>query len=176
MATVTTTTYSSTTDTTAITCTLASLATSATLVAGRESTVVDNTSNLYLDAQVFGQITVGTTPTVDKSIQIWAYTPIKIATSTKTYPLATTTALTGVDAAATFEAKQLNQLHLLEQISVIATSDRAYSFFIGSLASAFGGVLPSWWGIFVTHDTAVNLNATAGNHWIHYTGIKVTHT
>lgn len=166
--------YSSTTDTTALTITLASLATSSTLVAGRQSTVVDNTSNLYLDVQLTGQITTGTTPTVAKQIQVWGFAPLKIVSSTKTYPIATTTALGASDAAATFEVGQRNGLALLATMVVNATSDRAYNFIVPSLAQAFGGTLPPFWGVWVTHETAVNLNSTAGNHWIHYMGIKTT--
>ena len=176
MATITTVTYDSTTDSNAITITLASLATSSTLVAGRESTVVTNVSNLYVDALVSGQITTGTTPTTAKSILVYVYAPLKVASSTFTYPIATTTALTAADAAATFEAEQLFQLRLAAAAVVNATSDRAYSFAPFSVAALFGGVLPLKWGLFVTHNTAVNLNATAGNHWFHYTGIKYTAT
>ena len=164
--------YSSTTDSTALTITLASLATSSTMVAGRESTVVDNTSNKYLDARVFGQITTGTSPTTAKTIAIYVYAPIKIASSTFTYPAATTTNLTGADAAATFEAEQRNMLRLGRAISINSTSDRAYSFSF-NVAPLFGGFLPTKWGVWVTHDTGVNLNATSGNHWIHYTGLKL---
>lgn len=175
MATVLTTTYDSTSNSNAITITLASLATSATLVAGRESTVVDNTSNLFVDYIVSGQITVGTTPTVDKQIAIYVHAPLKVASGTFTYPIATTTALTGADAAATFEAYQRDDLKLAAVSNVIATSDRAYSFNF-SIAQLFGGVVPLKWGLFVTHNTGVNLNATAGNHWMHWTGIKYTNT
>jgi hypothetical protein len=163
--------YSSTTDSTALTITIASLATSSSSLAGRESTVVDNTSNKYLDALVSGQITTGTTPTVNKTISIYVYAPLKVASSTFTYPIATTTALTAADAAATFEADQRNNLKLAAAMNVSATSDRAYSFAF-SVAQLFGGVMPLKWGVWVTHDTGVNLNSTAGNHWIHYTGIK----
>lgn len=163
--------YSSTTDSTALTITLASLATSSTQVAGRESTVVDNSSNKYMDARVFGQITTGTSPTTAKSIVIWIYAPTKIVSSTFTYPVATTTNLTASDAAATFEAEQRNMLRLGAAIQINSTSDRAYSFSF-SIASKFGGVMPVKWGLWVTHDTGVNLNSTSGNHWIHYTGYK----
>lgn len=172
---VLTTTYDSTTNTNAITITLASLATSTTLVAGREATVIDNTSQQYIDALVSGQITVGTSPTVSKQIQVWVYAPLKVVSGTATYPIATSTALTGSDAAATFELDQLNQLKLADSASIIATSDRAYSFAF-SVASLFGGVMPLKWGLFVTHNTGVNLNSTSGNHWFHYTGIKYTST
>ena len=59
MATVLTTTYSSNT---AITMNLSALAASATFIAGRESTQIDNTSTKYIDALVQGSFTVGTTP------------------------------------------------------------------------------------------------------------------
>ena len=166
-----TTSYSSITDTTALTITLASLATSASSVAGRNSTIVDNTSNKYVDFLVSGQITTGTTPTTAKTISIYVYSPIKVVTSTSSYPIATATALTETDAAATFEVDQRNALKLAASMGINATSDRAYSFSF-SIAQLFGGVAPLKWGIWVTHDTAVNLNATAGNHWAHYTGIK----
>src|SRR5262245_54425580 len=57
----------------ALTITLTSLATSSTLVAGRESTEVDNSSNKYLDAGISGRVTVGTTPTAATRIEIWIF-------------------------------------------------------------------------------------------------------
>ena len=176
MATILTTTYDSTSSSNAITITLASLATSPTFVAGRESTVVDNTSNQYIDAIVSGQVTVGTTPTTAKQIVVYVYAPLKVVTGTFSYPIATTTALTAADAAATFEVDQLNQLRFAASANVIATSDRAYSFAPFSVAALFGGVMPLKWGLYVSHNTASNLNATAGNHWFHYTGVKFTST
>lgn len=118
-----------------------------------------------------GQITTGTSPTTAKTIAIYVYAPLKIVSSTSTYPIATTTALTGSDAAATFEAEQRNMLRLGAAISINATSDRAYSFNF-SVAQLFGGFMPVKWGIWVTHDTGVNLNATSGNHWVHFVGLK----
>jgi len=58
---------------TTITCSVASLASSATFVAGRGSTQIDNTSNLYVDALVQGVVTVGTTPTINTSINVFVY-------------------------------------------------------------------------------------------------------
>src|SRR5580765_5268340 len=43
----------------ALTCTLASLATSSTFVAGREATSIDNSSNLYIDYRLTAKITTG---------------------------------------------------------------------------------------------------------------------
>lgn len=168
---VVSTNYSSTTDTAAITITLAGLGTSSSNVIGRESTVVDNTTNKFVDVLVSGQITVGTTPTINTPIVVYVYAPLKVAASVSTYPIATAAALTGVDAAATFEADQRNGLKFAAAMNVIATSDRAYSFSF-SVAALFGGVMPLKWGIWVSNGTGVALNATAGNHWVHYTGIK----
>lgn len=169
MATVLTTTYDSTTDTTALTITLASLATSSSLLVGRESTAVTNVSNLYVDALVSGQIMTGTSPTAG-TIEVWAYGLIKHATSTPTYP----SPVTGSDAGITFVA-ETKLRRLIASIPTNATSNTAYSVHPTSMASLFG-VLPIKWGVVVIHNTAVNLNSTAGNHWIHMQGIKYTNT
>jgi hypothetical protein len=175
MATVLTTTYDSTANSNAVTITLASLATSAGLVVGRQSTIIDNASTKYLDVILSGQVTVGTTPTAG-TIAVYVFAPLKVVSSAYTYPIATTTALGGTDAAATFEAGQLGQLRFAGAASTVATSDRAYAFEPVSIASLFGGVMPLACGVFVTHSTGVNLNATAGNHWFHWTGITATST
>lgn len=163
--------YSSTTDSTALTITLASLATSSTLVTGRQSTVVDNTSNKYMDAIVSGQITTGTSPTTAKTIAVYLFSNLSVASSTFVFPNAGTTALGGGDGAATFDAEQkAGAIVLAQAVSINSTSDRPYSFKFA--VREVLGYMPLKWGLFVTHDTAVNLNSTAGNHWFHYTGIK----
>jgi len=163
--------YSSTSDTTALTITLASLATSSTLVAGRQSTIVTNVSNKFMDAIVTGQITTGTSPTAAKTIAVYLFVPLSAATSTFVYPVAGATALGESDAAATFDLEQrIGGLILAGSSGTNATSNRAYSFSFSVREKV--GYMPLKWGLFVTHDTAVNLNATAGNHWFHYTGIK----
>lgn len=169
---VASTNYSSTSASVAITITLASLATSSTLVAGRQSTIVTNVSNLYLDAFVTGQIMTGTTPTVDKTIAVYVFVPLSVTASTFVYPIAGTTAMGETDAAATFDAAQrTGGLVFAQSATISATSDRAYSFSFN--IKEVVGYMPLKWGLFVTHDTAVNLNSTAGNHFFHYVGLKV---
>ncbi len=175
MTTVLTTTYDSVVNTNAITITLASLATSSTLLAGRQSTIVDNTSNKFIDAILFGQITAGTTLTAG-NIAVYVFAPIKIVSSTASYPTATATALTESDGAATFESGQLGSLKLAGNMVTNTTNSRVYTLEPVSVASLFGGVLPPKWGIWVTQSTNANLDATAGNHWMHYTGITYTNT
>ena len=170
MATLST-SYASTTDTTAITITVASLATSSGTAVGRQSTVVDNSTFLYLDAILSGQITTGTNPTGGR-IEVWAWGVLKRVTSTNTFPVATATVLGASDADATFSSEQKRQLAVVASIPVATTSDRAYTINPRSVAALFGGVLPLFWGVWVTHNTGVNLNSTAGNHWMHYHGVK----
>lgn len=155
----------------AYTITLTSLATSSTLVAGRESTAVDNTSNKYLDYIVGGRITEGTTPTVDKTIEIWLYGSVN---DTPTYP----DVLDGTDSDETLTSANVKRsaVRLLDRIFVDATTDRVYWFGPVAISQAFGGRIPKFHGLFVTHDTAVNLNSTAGNHVISYTGVYNTVT
>lgn len=158
-------------DTVALTITLASLASTSAgiLLAGRESTAVANTSNLDLDHLVSGRITVGTSPTVSRVIEVWAYAPVRIASGTPTYP----DVLTGSDAAATITSANVkaSALRLVWSTLVDSTTDRSYWIPPTSIGLLFGD-LPPRWGLFVTHDTGVNLNATAGNHYLEYTRIK----
>lgn len=151
-----------------LTITLASLATSATLVAGRESTAVSNTTNKYVDYLLGGRITTGTSPTAG-TIQVWAYGSFD---DTPTYP----DVLDGTDSAETMTSADIKRssLKLIAVIVTDATSDRSYYFGPVSIANAFGGSIPKNWGVWVTHNTAVNLNATAGNHQITQTGVYAT--
>lgn len=153
----------------AVAVTLASLASDATLLVGRASTAVDNTVNLDLDHLVSGVITAGTTPTVSKSIEIWAWASFKTAAGVPSYP----DAITGTDAAKTITSANIKNL-ALRQVATIttdATSDRAYHFAPVSIASLFGA-MPKFWGIFVTQSSVAALNATAGNHVIEYERIQ----
>lgn len=143
-----------------VTITLASLASDTNLLTGRESTAVDNSSNLYLDYLVSGKITTGTSPTTARSIQVWAIG----SWDGTNWP----DVFDGTDSAETItSANHKNSVcRFLAEMATDATSDRTYHFGPVSVASAFGGVLPKSFVVFVTHNTAVNLNSTAGNHQI----------
>lgn len=155
-----------------LTISLASLGTGASGVftAGRESTAVDNTTNVDLDHLLSGMITTGTTPTVSRSINVYAYANLRSATGTPTYP----DVLDGTDSAETFTSANVmnSAVKFVASITIDNTSDRAYYFGPVSIASIFGGQLPKFWGVYVAHDTAVNLNATAGNHKLSYERIQ----
>ena len=143
-----------------VTITLASLASDTNLLTGRESTAVDNSSNLYLDYLVSGKITTGTSPTTARSIQVWTVG----SWDGTNWP----DVFDGTDSAETItSANHKNSVcRFLAEMATDATSDRTYHFGPVSVASAFGGVLPPKFVLFVTHNTAVNFNSTAGNHQI----------
>lgn len=150
-----------------ITISPASLATSATFVAGRESTVVDNTSNKFVDALVAGIVTVGTTPTINTQIVIYVFSALD---DVPTYP----DVMDGTDSAETVTSVGVGRgyLKLAAILEVDATtSNRVYPFTF-TVAQLFGGIMPKRWGLFVAHNTGVNLNATGGNHVFQFWGIK----
>jgi hypothetical protein len=154
-----------------ITVTLASLATSSTLVAGRESTAIDNTSNKYLDYLVSGKVTTGTTPTVAKSIYVFVYASMN---DTPAYP----DVFDGTDSAETVTSAEVRNAGLVlgAIMQVTATSNVSYFVRPFSIANCFGGVLPKFWGLFVVHDTVAALHATSSNHAFYATPVYQTVT
>lgn len=148
-----------------LTCTLASLATSVGAVAGRESTAQDNKdTDDAVDALVGGKVTVGTTPTVNTQIEIWAYGSYD--------DVSFSGGASGSDAALTPSDKSLMKL-LCVIPSVAATSNVTHTWGPFSIAQAFGGMVPPRWGIWISHNTGVNLNSTAGNHEIKAIPVKM---
>ena len=154
---------------TAITMDLANLGSSATFVAGRESSQMDNTTNTFVDAIVSGQVSVGTTPTANTQINVYVW---GADTSLATTAL---DVLDGTDSAETLTNVGIRDaLRLGASINVPAnTSDVAYIVLPFSVASLFGGILPKFWGLFVAHNTAVNLRNNAVNtNSFEYVGVK----
>lgn len=155
---------------TSITCSVASTASSTTFVAGRESSEIDNTTNKYMDALVRGKVTVGTTPTVNTQIVVYVWgSDVSLATTA-------IDVLDGTDSAETLTNTGVlySALRPLATISVTAaTSDIGYDFPPSSVCSALGlQTLPKFWGLYVSHNTVAALNATGGNHFFEYVGVK----
>jgi len=145
------------------------VATSSTFVAGVESDVIDNTTSKYVDALVGGTWTSGTTPTANTQVQIYVGS---VRDDTPTYP----DVFDGTGSAETLTSAGVGRgfLKLAAIIDVDSnTTARAYDT-IFSVAQLFGGVMPLKWFLFVTHNTGVNSNSTAGNHVWKYTGVYYT--
>jgi len=146
------------------------VASSSDFTAGVESTAIDNSSNLYVDALVAGTWTSGTTPTTNTQVCVYVYAQRDDA---PTYP----DTIDGTSSAETITSAGIlaSALRLLGVMTVDSnTSNRAYWLAPCSVAQAFGGILPQRWGIFISHNTGVNSNTTAGNHVWKYQGVKYT--
>ena len=147
-----------------MTITLTGLATDANLLAGRQSTLVDQKdTDDAIDCLVGGKVTTGTTPTTAKQIEVWA-----IGTADD----ATFSGGAGASDAGFTPTGEKTLLKLLTIIPTDGTSDHVYEWGPFSVAQAFGGVIPAQWGVYIVHNTAVNLNATAANHFVKYMPIK----
>jgi hypothetical protein len=138
--------------------TLASLASSATLVAGRESAAVSNTTNLYLDYLLGGKVRMGTTVTAG-TLELWG---IAAVNDTPTYP----DVFAGADAAKTVTTADIKRgaLKLLWTAPNDTTNSRDYWWSGISLAAAFGGLVPANHGLFFVHSAVAALDATEANH------------
>lgn len=166
---VTTQTYS--TDT-AITFDISSLGTSATFVAGRESTEVDNTTNKYMDAIVTVDGITGhasTAPTVGQMITLYVWGS---DTSLGTTPIDT---LDGTDSAETLShVSVLQSLRFVAATAVtVATAGLVYYIQPFSVAQRFGGVMPKYWGLYLAHNHTGALAASQSTLFS-YNGITYT--
>lgn len=144
----------------AITITLAGLGNGSS----RESTAVDNSSNLYLDVLVELKIKTGGSGTSTAGyLNVYAYGTANGGTNY-------TDGATGSDAA--FTPTSPTNLKLIGVINAVANA----TTYIGgpfSLAAAFGGVLPDHWGIVVQNNTGGTLDSTGGNFSVFYQGIQL---
>jgi hypothetical protein len=140
--------------------TLASLASDTNLLAGQESSAVDNTVDGRRDYWVSGKVTTGTSPTTARSIQVWAVGSWDGTLWGDVFD--------GSNSAETItSANHKNSLcRFVAEMATDSTSDRTYSFGPVLISSVFGGDVPPKFVLFITHNTGVNLNATAANHQI----------
>lgn len=149
---------------------LDSLASSSTWLAGWESAVIDNTTNLYVDALLAGRFKANNTAPTAGQIQVWVGA---ILNDTPTYP----DVLDGTGSAETITSADIRNsiMKLAAVIVTDTTANRVYEFAPVSVAQLFGGIMPNKWFVFVTHSMVQALNATAsagGQCW--YTGITYT--
>ena len=129
----------------------------------RSSAVVDNTSNLFLEALVQIQIKSASSSTSTTGVvAIYAYGTVDAADSL--YPEGA-----GTDTGVTLVSP--TNLKLIGSLNVVANSTTYISDPM-SVSAAFGGVLPSHWGIVVLNNTGAALDSTEGNHLKYYQGVQ----
>ena len=145
--------------------TLTGLATNSlgVLTTGQESNYISNSGN-NLDVLLGGKISVGSSPTASRQIEIWVYGSID---DSPTYP----DALDGSDSSEVILGDRNATMKLFQVISTDSTSNKTYWFGPSSVSSSFGGYIPKYWGVFVCHNTAVSLNTSGTSHSISYTPI-----
>jgi hypothetical protein len=145
---------------------MTSLATSATWIAGAESTAVI-TANPAVDYLVACKITTGTTPVVNTVINVYIYAAQD--GDAPTYP----DVFDGTDSTESIATTYVRDAVVRYAASVVvdATSNITYWIAPFSVAALYGGVLPKRWGMFVAHNTGVNLHATGSNHILTYTPV-----
>jgi hypothetical protein len=146
-----------------ITITLASLASSAT--GARESTAIDNSSNLYLDALVRLHFKLQTgSPANDQQVYIYCYGSEDGTNYTDN--------ATGSDAGLTLRAP--TNLRLIGTIATPTSGGLTYKSHPIPVAVGFGGIMPVKWGIVVNNFTGVTGSATEGDHAKAYNGVYST--
>ena len=148
----------------ALTITLASLADSST--AGRESTAVSNTSDLWLDVLISARIKTANSGSIvaPSAAFLYAYGSVDGGSE---YP----DAVTGTDAAITLNNP--TNLKLLGAVYAAAINT-TYKGGPWSLAALYGGRMPEKWGIVLVNDTGTALSATAGDHAVEWQGVYAT--
>lgn len=143
---------------TSLTITLTSL----TAGSARESTAVDNTSNLYLDALLGGQFTLAAgTPASDKSINVYVY-------GSEDGTIYGDNA-TGSDANLTMRSP--TNLRLVASVATPTSGGLTYNLSPSGVAKAFDNVLPRKWGVVVENLT--NLAFAATTCAMSYTGVNL---
>ena len=139
----------------AMTITLASLANTAL----RESTAVDNTTNLFEDVQISGKIkTAAADVSATGYVNIYAYGSADAGT---TYD----GSASGSDAA--YSGEKTN----LKFVKSITANANGTTFEFGfSLLEVFK-TIPASWGLVIENQTAQDLDSTGSNHAIVYQGV-----
>lgn len=126
--------------------------------AARESTAIDNSSNLYADAHVRVSVKVGTVAN-EKRVLVYAYG----SEDGSLYP----DTITGSDAAVTLETPTVIRL---ADVIAVPTSSKTYESDVISIARLYGGKLPRKWGILVQNRSGAALDASGNS--ASFTGVS----
>lgn len=140
---------------TSITCTLNNLASGI----AQQSTLVDNTSDLFLDALVRVTVNVATVNN-PKQVLVYAYG----SEDGSTFP----DTVTASDSIITLESPTVLQL---AAIIPTPTSAKAYESDAFSIGRLYGGILPRKWGIVVSNTSGATLSSSGSSAT--YTGISL---
>lgn len=155
----------------AITVTANSLASSAT--AGRQSTVVDNRTNLFEDVLIGAQFTVptGGSSANDKCIYIYVFGTADDTNYAAERSVAGTQATIGASDAAYSPADPtvaMTPLILAKIVPVPVAPTSTNGVYIippFSLAQFFGGRMPAQWGVVIRNYCGITLHSSGNSMW-----------
>ena len=135
---------------------LGSLAASAGLTGGAESSAVDNSSNLYMDYLLAGNFKTAATNGLIGYIEVWVIGQLEDTLWPDVFD--------GTDSAETVTNRD-TLIGFGKQAGVIyapnATASQIYAFGPVSVAQLFGGICPRKFVVFVTHSVQ-----TGANTWV----------
>lgn len=130
------------------------LASSSTLLAGWESSVITNASN---DVLLTGRFKANNTAPTAGQISVYVGSLVNDSPS---YP----DVFDGTSSAETVTSADIRNaiLRWAATMTTDATANRIYEFAPVNIASLFGGAMPNKYFVFVTHSMVQALNTTAG--------------
>lgn len=131
------------------------------------SAIVDNSSTKYVDALVSGQFVTGSGASAGGYIEVYAYAQYSSTSTDITSGISTN--LSGTDAEET-EGTDFHFENLIPVATIVAdAASETLHWGPYSIAQAFGGVLPSKWGLAFRNETngAMGSGSDCG-----YDGIK----
>ena len=145
-----------------LTITLNSLANNA----ARLSTVIDNSTNLYIDALVGVKIKTNGTLGSGAAVNVYVYSLVDGTNYTDQDRMGTA----GTDSAFTLGGNVMN----VKFIGSVNINTNAVSTYGGlfSVAAAFGGSLPQKWGVIIENQTGATLDGSNGGT-VSYTGVQL---
>jgi hypothetical protein len=153
---------------------LHSLPASQTWVAGWESNLVDNTTNLYLDYLISGLLKAAASNNQVGTIRVY----VVAMNADATWPTDKDNGFDGTESTEAIAADLLNAVGKLAAViqASAATASQLYSFGPFSVASLFGGVCPAKFVVYITGNIATTTAAqfAADTNVVTYKGIYNT--
>jgi hypothetical protein len=158
-----------------VTMTLASLAASSTLLAGQESTFIDNRTNLYLNYNMAGHFKTAASNAQVGAINVAIVAAEGDGAGTPVWQ----DVFDGTDSTETVSLQSVYDQICKVGASIITTASNALVWPFGSfsVAGLYGGDCPLAFGVFVSHNAETSTNAwsaTEGDHSIQATGTYLT--
>lgn len=138
--------------------------------AGKQGSVVDNSTDLYDDYLVQIKIVTASSPAAANDKAIYVYAAGAIDASSPVY--AGMPAASGTEGSYTFDDANYNPLALLGIVPVTAVSKTYVATF--GVAAAFGGMCPIKWVPVVRNYGGVTTSNTAGDNWLKAQGVYYT--